>query len=220
MKIIFFAFCLLITISVVAQKKNRHTPVIQQGWFLSLNPHAIFEPEQGAVGLGIGYRLNDHIELWTEMNYLYRGFFQDPGDFTNLQGIRSSTSLKYYYSKKHGFFAGVEFRVKKYSFMDQTDFENLQTNQVLNNFRYKASHTLIGGGAFWGKRFKVTPNGKFELEGNIGIGVKHRMIDRKNVPAGYSKIEYSLRRISPLPDYDNEQTLPYFPAIFRLIYHL
>ena len=79
---------------------------------------------------------------------------------------------------------------------------------------------LIGGGVFWGKRFKLTANGKFEMEGNIGIGVKQRMINRKNVPAGYIKMYERLPDAPPMPDTDAEIAAPYFPAIVRFIYHL
>jgi hypothetical protein len=221
MKKIFLAFFLLISITGSAQKKsNRHTPVLQKGWYLSFNPHSLLEAEQGAVGLGVGYRVSNRIELWTELNYLYKGFFQDPEYFNNLNGFRSITSFKYYYNNKHGFFIGAEFRIKKYSFDDKNTFINSHTNDTLTNFSYKAGHTLIGGGVFWGKRFKLTANGKFELEGNIGVGVKQRIIDRKNVPAGYVVREYFYKdRISPIPDTDVEQTLPYFPAIVRFVYH-
>jgi hypothetical protein len=220
-KIVLISF-LLISIKVTAQKKiSRHTPIIQKGLYLSFNPHSILEAEQGAVGLGIGYRLSNHIEIWTELNYLYKGFFQDPEYFNNLHGFRSTSSFKYYYSNKHGFFVGAEFRIKNYSFDDKNTFVNSQLNDTITNFSYKAGHTLIGGGVFWGKRFKLTANGKFELEGNIGVGVKQRIIARKNVPAGYLVKEYFYRdRISPIPDTDIEQTLPYFPAIVRFVYHL
>lgn len=221
MKKIFPVFFFLISITLVAQKKSRHTPIIQKGWYLSFNPHSLLEPEQGAVGLGIGFRLSNRIELWTEMSYLYKGIFQDPGNFDNLNGIRSATSLKYYYYNKHGFFVGAEFRIKNYSFNDKNTFINIQTNDTLTDFQYKPSHTLIGGGVFWGKRFKLSANGKYELEGNIGIGVKQRIINRKNVPEGYTKIEFEYNRgIRLTPDTDVEQTLPYFPAIVRFIYHL
>ena len=221
MKKIFLTLFLFASIIGSAQKKtNRHTPVLQKGWYLSFNPHSILEPEQGAAGLGIGYRLSNHIELWTELNYLYKGFFQGPGYSNNLHGFRSATSFKYYYSNKYGFFVGAEFRIKKYSFDDKNTFVNSQTNDTLTNFSYKPSHTLIGGGVFWGKRFKLTANGKFELEGNIGVGVKQRIIDRKKVPNGYLIREYFYQiRISPIPDTDVEQTLPYFPAIVRFVYH-
>ena len=76
-KILLIPF-LFVFIKVTAQKKmSRHTPVIQKGFYLSFNPHSLFEPEQGAVGLGVGYRISKRIEVWTELNYLYKGFFQD-----------------------------------------------------------------------------------------------------------------------------------------------
>ena len=220
MKQLLIAFFLITSFNLDAQKTNKHTPVLQRGFYLSFNPHSIVEPEQGAVGIGIGYRINKRFELWNEINYLYKGFFQDPEDFKNLKGFRNITSLKYYYNNKYGFFTGVEFRIKNYSFDDQTNFENVLAGDTLTRFNYKSSHTLIGVGAFWGKRFKLNSNGKFEMEGNIGVGVKKRMIDRMNVPAGYTKIEYAQKdRISPIPDNDIEGTLIYFPAIVRFIYH-
>ena len=204
MKRIFLIPFLFISIKVTAQKKvSRHTPVITKGLYLSFNPHSIFEPEQGAVGLGVGYRISKRIEVWTELNYLYKGFFQNPGYFDNLKGFRSITSFKYYYYNKHGMFVGAEFRLKNYSFDDKNTFINMQTNDTLTNFQYKAIHTLAGGAIFWGKRFKLTGNGKFELEGNVGIGVKQRTIKRENVPSGYFKIEFPERRgISLYYDYD------------------
>jgi Protein of unknown function (DUF3575) len=217
-----FLFSLLFTsvISNAQKKTNRHTPILQKGWYLSFNPHSLLEPEEGAVGLGVGYRLSDQIEIWTELNYLYKGFLNGPDFFNNMHGFRSSTSFKYYYSNKFGFFVGIELRIKKYSFDDKNTFINSQTHDTLINFSYRPDHTLIGGAVFWGKRFKLTANGKLELEGNIGIGVKQRNIDRKNVPAGYLVREYFyIDRISPIPDSDVEQTLPYFPAIFRFVYH-
>jgi hypothetical protein len=214
-------FLILVSVHASAQRQNRHTPVIQKGFYISFNPHSILEPEQGAVGIGVGYRFNKRFEIWNEFNYLYKGFFQDREDFRNLNGLRNITSLKYFYNNKHGFFVGAEFRIKNYSFDDQANFENIQTGDTLARFNYRSGHTLIGGGAFWGKRFKISANGKFEMEGNIGVGVKQRMIHRKNVPPGYTKIEYFEKdRISPIPDNDIEESLVYFPAIVRFIYHL
>lgn len=210
-----------VTLHATAQKAYRHTPVLQKGWYLSFNPHSVLEPEQGAVGLGMGYRISKRIELWTELNYLYKGLFYDRDEFARLKGFRSITSLKYYYNNKHGFFVGTEFRIKRYSFNDQRTISNQQTGDTLSGFTYTAVHTLTGGGIFWGKRFKLTANGKFEMEGNLGIGVKQRIITRKGIPHGYGVIEYyRLDRISPVPDNDEEGALPYFPAIIRFIYHL
>lgn len=213
---------LSVCINATAQKKiSRHTPVIQKGFYLSFNPHSIFEPQQGAVGIGIGYRISKRIEVWTEFNYLYKGFFQDPGDFDNLKGFRSITSFKYYYYNKHGMFVGAEFRIKNYSFRDKNTFVNNQTSDTLVNLLYTAAHTVTGGAVFWGKRFKVTANGKFEMEVNVGIGVKQRRIQRKQVPAGYAKLQYrSVDSFSPFNGNDEEDAYPYIPATFRFIYHL
>ena len=212
---------LLVNANAIAQRTNRHTPVIKKGLYLSFNPHALFEAEQGAASLGLGYRINKRIEIWAEASYLYKGFFQDPEKFRDLKGIRVIVSGKYFYQNKYGFFAGAEFRIKQYSFIDKNQFVNDLLNDTLVNYQYTAQHTLIGGAIFWGKRFKITANGKFELEGNIGVGVKQRYIARKNVPAGYYKREYYFRdRISPIPDRDIDQVLPYFPATVRFIYHL
>jgi hypothetical protein len=218
-KIILISF-LSISIKATAQKKeSTHTPIIQKGFYLSFNPHSILEPEQGAVGVGVGYRISKRIEVWTELNYLYKGFFQDPGDFDNLKGFRSITSFKYYYYNKHGMFAGAEFRIKNYSFSDKNTFVNMQTNDTLVNFQHKASHTVSGGAVFWGKRLKLTANGKFELEGNVGIGIKQRRISRKNIPAGYTKME-PFNNAFRLRDNNKEDATPYIMGIVRIIYHL
>jgi hypothetical protein len=222
MRKILFALFLLITVSAMAQRKNRHTPILQKGLYLSFNPHALLEPYQGAAGLGMGYRFNKRMEFCAEVSYLYRGIDgKGANDFNNLKGFRGIVSGKYFYQNKYGFFVGADIRIKQYSFNGKTTFVNSQLRDTLNSYQYKPKHTLIGIAFFWGKRFKITANGKFELEGNIGIGAKRRFIKRKNVPIGYSKLEYlDNRRISPIPDDDIEQDLPYFPATFRFIYHL
>ena len=118
-------------------------------------------------------------------------------------------------------FIGAEFRIKNYSFDDKKTFVNMQTNDTLTNFMYRANHTLAGAAVFWGKRFKLTANGKFELEGNVGTGVKQRRISRKNVPAGYSKLKYrAVDSFSPFNEKNVEEAYPYLPATVRFIYHL
>jgi len=170
MKKILLIILLFISVKVAAQKKiSKHTPVISKGLYLSLNPHSKFEPQQGGVGLGVGYRISKRIEVWTEFNYLYKGFFQNPGYFDNLKGFRNITSFKYYYNNRLGFFVGAEFRIKNYSFDDKKTFVNTMTNDTLVNFNYRAIYTVVGGAVFWGKRFKLSANGKFEMEANVGI---------------------------------------------------
>jgi hypothetical protein len=210
---------MFISAGTVAQKTYRHSPVIQKGFYLTFNPHSILEPEQGAVGLGIGNRISRKFEVWTEFNYLYKGVFYDGRDFTNLKGIRNITQVRYYYSTKHGFFVAAEFRLKYYSYDDKNSFVNKQTNDTLSSFGHVASHMLIGGAVLWGKRFKLTANGKFEMEANMGIGAKNRTITRRHVPAGYELMQ-TFDREGLWPDHNREEALPYFPVVIRFIYHL
>lgn len=221
MKKILPALFLLITSVSLAQRTNRHTPVIRTGAYLSLNPYSPLEPEQGAAGLGIGYRFNKRFELFTEMNYLYRGAFMEDEKYWKLKGFRFIVSGKYFYQNKYGFFVGAEFRWKRYSFTDENTFVHEALADTLTDYKYQPRHSLLGGGVFWGKRFKLTPNGKWELEGHIGIGAKYRHIQRNGTPPGYEKIEYLAKdRINIIPDRDVDQMLPYVPGTIRIIYHL
>ena len=212
--------CLLLCLQSIAQKKHRYPPVITNGWYISFNPNSILELEEGGVGFGAGYRFNKKFEVWTEINYLYKGFLKNNDDFGNLSGFRSISSFKYFYKNKHGYFVGIDIRLKHYSFSAKDNFESLQLADTIVDYSYKASHTLLGAGIIWGKHLKLTANGKFEMEGNVGIGVKQRFIRRENIPAGYSKINYRRPDGPPLPDTDIEESMPYFPAVIRFIYHL
>ena len=76
-------FLLLVSIASLAQqKKRRYSPIVQKGFFLTFNPYSPFEMSQGAVGLGAGYRFSERVELWTQFDYLYKGFFYDGDDFS------------------------------------------------------------------------------------------------------------------------------------------
>jgi len=154
------------------------------------------------------------------LNYLYHFKSDEISEFDNLKGFRSITSLKYYYNQKRAFFVGAEFRIKKYSFDDKTDLVNIQTNDTLRLFSNTASDTLIGGAVLWGKRIKVSRNGKFEFEANVGLGGKYRTIKRKNVPAGYTRINNDPGAHRHRPDTNIEGAQAYVPATIRLIYHL
>jgi hypothetical protein len=210
---------LFISVNITAQKTYRHSPVIQKGFYLTFNPHSIFEPEQGAIGMGIGNRISRKFEIWTEFNYLYKGFFYDGDDFKNLKGIRNITQFRYYYSTKHGFFVGAEFRLKHFSYNDRNNFVNRQTNDTLSGLYHTTSQTLVGGALLWGKRFKLTGNGKFEMEANLGIGAKNRTIKQRNVLQGYEITDVPESKNMFL-DHDTEEALPYFPITIRFIYHL
>ena len=109
--------------------------------------------------------------------------------------------------------------LKRYSFNDKNNFENLQLADTLLQYPFKATHTLIGGAVFWGQRINLTANGKIEMESSIGIGVKNRSINW-GIPVGYSKIFTRRVDAPPIPDTDVEGATPYFPGVIKFIYHL
>ena len=132
-------------------------------------------------------------------------------------------SAKYFYKNKNKFFFGLEFRYKNYTYTESEDFENKLTADTLLNYSYKLENTLLGGAVFFGRRFKISGNGKFEIEAIGGIGAKYRSLIYNDVPAGYKRIEYEITRGSfqlyPLNYFYNEQWLPYFPIALKLVYH-
>lgn len=212
----------VLTNNAVVPNKHDFNPIMHNGAYITFNPIAIVELQQGAVGLGFGYRILKKAEIFAEASYLYKGFATLPENFKNLQGFRGIVSGKYFFKNKHHFFAGLEFRYKQYSFDDKSDFENLTTVDTLFQLNNTLRNTLYGGAALFGKRFKITSNGKFEIEAIIGIGCKYRFVNYNNVPAGYSKILYASKGGFGLyPIYDNytQQQVAYFPATVRLLYH-
>lgn len=191
--------------------------------FLSFNPSALLEPMQGAVGLGIGYRVSQRVELWAEGSYLYSGIFTKTESFENVHGFKSIFNGKYFIKTRRPFFIGIELRLKDYSLDDKRDFENKLIADTIRNYPYQLHNQLFGAGTFIGKKFSLSKNGKFEMEGLVGIGLKYRKLDFRNIPAGYTKIDYELRdhfQIFPENYFYTEQWLPYIPAAIRFIYHL
>lgn len=193
------------------------------GLFLSFNPSALLEPLQGAVGLGIGYRVSQRVELWTEGYYLYSGIFSKTESFENVHGFKAILNGKYFIKTRRPFFIGIEFRLKDYLYDDKRDFENKLLADTIRNYPFQLHNQLFGAGAFIGKKFSLLRNGKFEMEGLVGIGLKYRKLYFRNVPAGYTRIDYKLRdhfQIFPENYFYTEQWLPYIPAAIRFIYHL
>lgn len=193
------------------------------GLFLSFNPSALLEPLQSAVGLGIGYRVSQRVELWTEGSYLYSGNFTNTERFKNTHGFKGIINGKYFIKTRRPFFIGIELRLKDYSYDDKSDFENKLIADTIRNYPFQLHNQLFGAGTFIGKKFTLSRNGKFEMEGLVGIGIKYRKLDFRNVPAGFTKIDYEFRnhfQIFPENYFYTEQWLPYIPAAIRFIYHL
>ena len=204
---------------------NRHNfiPALQKGVYVSFNPAGMFEVQQGAAGLGLGYRITKNLEFWAEGSYLYRGIGTEGENFRNLRGFKGIVSGRYYYKNKHQFFFGVEIRYKNYTYTDKADFENKSTIDTLFKLQYKLQNTLYGGAALFGKKIKLSRSGKFEIEAIAGLGLKYRFVNYHNVTQGYTIIlnqpRYDGINIVPVNYQYTEQWLPYIPATIRLLYH-
>lgn len=208
--------------SIISNRDN-FIPTVQQGVYLSFNPAAMLEVQQGAVGLGLGYRVSKSLEFWAEGSYLYRGIGTEGENFKKLQGFKSILSGRYYYKNKYHFFFGAEIRYKNYTYTDKSDFENKSTIDTLFKLQYKLQNTLYGGAALFGKKIKLSGNGQFEIEAIAGLGLKYRLVNYHNVTQGYTKIldqpRYDGINIKPINYQYTEQWLPYIPATIRLVYH-
>jgi len=75
-------------------------------WILSLNPYGLLEPP-AAIGLGVGYRLTERVELWSETSFITNGFFQTEGPVT---GVRQILQTKYFVDRNLNFFVFLQLK--------------------------------------------------------------------------------------------------------------
>ena len=64
---------------------NKFMPVIEKGAYISFNPMAVVEAQQGAIGLGVGYRVTKRIEFFAESSYLFKGLQTIDDNFKSLK---------------------------------------------------------------------------------------------------------------------------------------
>jgi len=183
-----------------------------------MNMFSLLEPQQSAIGAGFNYKIAHRWDMSTEFNYLFDGFWQG-GDEYNSQGYRGIITVKRF-SKSRIFFYGIDLRLKHYAFADKRDFINAAIPDTLFNFRHDASNTLWGVAAIVGVRLPISKNKRWALEINTGVGDKHRTVDRKNIPAGYTyypnqlSTHYNFTRGQDITSDDNV----YFPGTVRVMY--
>jgi Protein of unknown function (DUF3575) len=226
MKQIISPLCLFFSVLLHAQEspslqKKSHKIIIEKGWSLSLNPLSAFEPVHTAIGLGVGYTFGNKWQVWAEMNLLTGALTNTNGASKDLKGVRNIIALKHYTGQR-GFFIGIEGRYKNFSFTDSDYFINSATGDTLSNVANTAQHTVMGAAIFWGKRIALSPGGKWQLEFNIGLGLKKHDISRKNFPDTYKL--YELPRRSRLISLDKDVAAPYgapyAPCAIRIICQL
>ena len=187
-------------------------------WTLTFNPFGLLE-YPGAIGLGIGYRINKNVELWSETSYLFKGIVMKKD---TISGVRQIFQLRYYLNDKPNYFIGVEARYKSVNHWEQTDFYNAATQDTLMSFYNRAHHYFFGMALLIGARTTVGASKRFQIEATIGLGWKSDCTTYKGIPPGYREHRFHALAIDdpfaqPIPgDYSG----PYLPCTFRLVYLL
>jgi hypothetical protein len=184
-------------------------------WLLSFNPLGLLE---GAFGIGIGYRLNKHSELWSETSLLggrpYAGA-------TPMTGFRQIIQYKRWlpFGPDDNFFLAFEARYKQYSYRDTNDFANPVTMNTLKNVHFLSDHYVFGAALQAGHRNLLLRSKTLAVEAILGIGYKYKIIDRRGPPAGYvyqdlgESIDLNIRDLV-----EQAGSTIYFPGSVRLIY--
>ena len=187
-------------------------------WTLSLNPFSVLELQAGA-GLGIGYQISQHWQVWSETSELFQLY---PGQHQScLGGIREIMALKYYFGYRQTFFVAGEFRYKDVHYHDVADFNGYANFPSVNHYTYSLENVIFGGAGWFGARINISDNHRWRLEPSLGFGLKGRTVVWHGVPAGYQyKGEDWQHEILSDPSRTPARLTPYVPASLRLVYAL
>ncbi|MEO6489383.1 MAG: hypothetical protein ABIO04_05520 [Ferruginibacter sp.] len=183
-----------------------------------MNTLSLLEPQQAAIGAGLTYKLASRWDLSLELNYLFEGFWQGGDDYTS-KGSRYIFTIKRF-AKRHIFFYGMDARLKYFSFVDKQHFINESSMDTLFNFSHDANNILVGLAGIVGLRLPISKNKKWAFEINTGIGTKYRVVNRKNIPAGYKYYRHEVSRhyeFNTGQDVDSSDNV-YFPSAIRVMY--
>jgi hypothetical protein len=182
-------------------------------WILSFNPWGLLEP-QAAIGAGIGYRLRDNLEIWSETSFLTRGF---PDGYDHTSGIRQILQLKYFFGKNRDFFVAGEVRYKSFTTDYRDNFYDQTTRDTLS-FSHRSRYYFFGAGLQLGGRFRLGKSDHFFLELTGGLGVKQKTIIRYGVPSGYTYLPIRSIDINAAELMNRPGAALYLPGSMRLIY--
>lgn len=234
MKWLAFFLTLFICFHVSAQPKTDST--FKKVKFVSFNLFSLLEPPM-AFGVGFGNRWTKRSGFFSEIAYLIPNPLY-PNNQNGATGFRFIAQYRSHILKaRHRLlflhsseeklrmnnlsFAAVEFRAKNYLFSATSDFVNQTAGDTLRGYVYSARATVIGGAVLWGNGFLSGANGKWRVEITSGIGIKHKFIRFKNVPAGFVPVDlYPKREWAFGPKAYDQLTTPYFPFTLRLQYKL
>ncbi len=187
-------------------------------WSLSMNPFGVLEL-QSALGIGIGYQINLHWQVWLESSALFQ-MYKSP-DQSCLGGIREILAVKYYFGIRQSLFFAGEFRYKHAYYHDVENFVDNPIFLPLDNYTYTVENIIFGGAGWFGGQIRLSNNHRLRLEPSIGLGFKGRTVVWHDVPSGYT-YEKPLDRLEiiPNPVRTPGRLIPYVPATVRLVYVL
>ncbi len=188
-------------------------------WVLSINPFGLMEL-QAAAGIGIGYYISPHWQVWLESSGLFQ-LYNKP-EQSCLGGIREILAMKFYFGYRESLFFAGEFRFKDVFFHDVDNFYNASDILVAKSFTYKIEDIVFGGAGWFGGRINISRNHRLRLEPSIGLGFKGRTVVWHDVPHGYGCQRAPPFHIDlfPNPVRTPERFTIYIPATVRLVYAL
>lgn len=196
------------------------TPVVRR-WALTCNPFGMGEDPR-AFGAGVGYYLNNRMEIWEETSFLQGWEETFPnGDLKGFrQIVRFSMALpKWIYPDPH-FLLAVELRYRTYSYRDTSDFDDPATGDKVVNVHFLSRHYIFGVAGQVGYRLSFTRDGRWSGELTVGLGVKDKRIVRQGAPRGYQwmgtgvwSTDLNIRDMVETPGGE-----PYVPGSLRIIY--
>jgi hypothetical protein len=192
-------------------------------WSLSFNPLGFLEPQM-AIGLGVGYQVTDHWQLWLESSVLTQGL----GSYTPrcVGGVREIFTVKYYLGARRILFLAAEMRWKEVYYRDVYNFLTSTVQPELIHYSYTLKNTVVGGAVWCGARLKLSKDDRWRLEPSVGLGVKNRVATMQGVPAGYRygtappSLEGGNNGDINTSPRVSVYAVPYLPASVRLIYVL
>ena len=235
MKIYFCSFVILLNLSLNAQPSTKKSVAedFSSQKYLTFNPFAIFEP-QATIGVGFANHFSETGEYYAELSYLTKTPFYEYKS-KNLSGYKLVAQYRYHFmhqqksrmnktiinkerQSKYRPFIGFEIRLKSFKFSGINRFYNKTVLDTITGYDYTAKATVFGGAVVFGSTYKISKNGKLNLEATIGLGGRMKFIKYLNLPNGYAVLRQEKGFGLAPPQIDEAVGLPYLPIAIKIRY--
>jgi hypothetical protein len=183
---------------------------------VSFNWLGIGEPAP-AVGLGVGYQLSRHWQVWAEGSRLLPASFTS--HFSVRPGFRLEMAVKYYFGERKNCFVGGEVRWKELQYLEHERLVNPTTHDTLSHYNQPVWNRMPGAAVLAGIRTNPFGHGHCWMEVNVGFGLKYRSVQIGGLPPGYIRDRGIIDHLNP-EEIDPEQKgwFVYVPATMRFVY--